>query len=130
MRVDRWHGRLKKRPAKCDAGRDEANCSQDEERHDDLDPLCEAEIEVVRIANHVIDESAEGEPDGDADKARDNAERPARPELEEVRERDHGPFAVTVNTPPSLRPFTPGLYISSACTGGRMNTPGVVARAT
>jgi len=36
---------------------------------------------------------------------------------------------VTVNTPPSLRPLTDGLYISSACAGGRMNTPGVVARA-
>lgn len=36
----------------------------------------------------------------------------------------------TVNTPPSLRPYTAGLYISSACAGGRMNTPGVVARAT
>ena len=39
-------------------------------------------------------------------------------------------FGVTTKTPPSLRPFTAGLYISSACTGGRMNVPGVVARAT
>jgi hypothetical protein len=46
-----------------------------------------------------------------------------------TRQAAHG-FAVTVNTPPSLRPFTAGLYISSACTGGRTNTPGVVARAT
>jgi hypothetical protein len=78
VRVDWWHGRFKKRPDKCDATRDEGNRSQDEERHNHLDPLCEAEIEVVRRANHVIDESAEGEPDGYADKARDNAEGPAR----------------------------------------------------
>src|SRR5213079_1800672 len=42
----------------------------------------------------------------------------------------HGTRGVTVNTPPSLRPCTAGLYISSACAGGRMNVPGVVARAT
>src|SRR5439155_3841896 len=42
----------------------------------------------------------------------------------------HLGFAVTVKIPPSLRPLTPGLYISSACAGGRTNTPGVVARAT
>src|SRR4051812_38898896 len=42
----------------------------------------------------------------------------------------HGPFGVTTNVPPSLRPFTAGLYISSACAGGRTNVPGVVARAT
>ena len=36
---------------------------------------------------------------------------------------------VTTNVPPSLRPFTPGLYISSVCAGGLMNVPGVVARA-
>src|SRR5438094_278116 len=42
----------------------------------------------------------------------------------------HRDFTVTVNTPPSLRPWTAGLYISSACAGGRTNTPGVVARAT
>jgi hypothetical protein len=44
----------------------------------------------------------------------------------------HGPLplrGVTMNVPPSLRPFTAGLYISSACAGGRMNVPGVVARA-
>jgi hypothetical protein len=35
----------------------------------------------------------------------------------------------TPNQPPSLRPFTPGLYISSACAGGRTNLPAVVARA-
>ena len=35
-----------------------------------------------------------------------------------------------MNTPPSLRPCTAGLYISSACAGGRTKTPGVVARAT
>jgi hypothetical protein len=130
VRVDWWSGRFKQRPTNCDATSHEGNRSQDKERHDDLDPLCEAEIEVVRIANYVIDESAESEPDGKANKTRHNAEGPARPELEQLRDRDHGPFAVTVNTPPSLRPFTPGLYISSACTGGRMNTPGVVARAT
>jgi hypothetical protein len=39
-------------------------------------------------------------------------------------------FGVTVKTPPSLSPNTAGLYISSAWAGGRMNTPGVVARAT
>ena len=42
----------------------------------------------------------------------------------------HRDFTVMVNTPPSLRPWTAGLYISSACAGGRTNTPGVVARAT
>src|SRR5437867_7115078 len=42
----------------------------------------------------------------------------------------HRAFGVTVKMPPSLRPLTPGLYISSACVGGRTNTPGVVARAT
>ena len=42
----------------------------------------------------------------------------------------HGARAVTVKTPPSLRPCTAGLYISSAWAGGRMNVPGVVARAT
>lgn len=43
----------------------------------------------------------------------------------------HRPAArrVTVNTPPSLRPCTAGLYISSAWAGGRMKMPGVVARA-
>jgi hypothetical protein len=106
------------RTTDCDAARDEGNRSQDKERHEDLEPLCEAEIEVPRIANQVIDEPAEGEPDGKANKNRQNAEGPARPELEQLRERDHGPFAGTVNTPPSLRPFTPGLYISSAYTGG------------
>jgi hypothetical protein len=39
-------------------------------------------------------------------------------------------LAVTTNLPPSLRPCTPGLYISSACAGGRTNVPRVVARAT
>ena len=34
-----------------------------------------------------------------------------------------------VKTPPSVRPNTAGLYISSACAGGRTKTPGVVARA-
>lgn len=38
-------------------------------------------------------------------------------------------LASTVNRPPSLRPLTAGLYISSAYAGGRTNTPGVVARA-
>jgi len=118
------------RTTDCDAARDEGNRSQDKERHEDFEPLCEAEIEVLRIANQVIDEPAEGEPDGKANKTRQSAKGPARPELEQLRDRDHGPFAVTVKTPPSLRPFTPGLYISSACTGGRTNTPGVVARAT
>src|SRR5882724_1605267 len=42
----------------------------------------------------------------------------------------HGFRSVTVKTPPSLRPCTAGLYISSACAGGRTNVPGVVARAT
>src|SRR5690349_12848009 len=42
----------------------------------------------------------------------------------------HGAFAVTVKAPPSERPCTAGLYISSACAGGSTNTPGVVARAT
>lgn len=42
----------------------------------------------------------------------------------------HGDLAFTVNTPPSVRPYTAGLYISSANTGGRTKTPGVVARAT
>ena len=42
----------------------------------------------------------------------------------------HCCFATTVNVPPSLRPRTPGLYISSACAGGLMKVPGVVARAT
>ena len=42
----------------------------------------------------------------------------------------HGDLAFTVNTPPSVRPYTAGLYISSAKAGGRTKTPGVVARAT
>src|ERR1051325_10234650 len=42
----------------------------------------------------------------------------------------HRPLAFTVKTPPSLRPYTAGLNISSAYAGGRTNTPGVVARAT
>ena len=40
------------------------------------------------------------------------------------------PGATTVKLPPSLRPYTAGLYISSACAGGRTKVPGVVARAT
>ena len=36
----------------------------------------------------------------------------------------------TVKSPPSLRPRTAGLYISSAWAGGRTKTPAVVARAT
>ena len=36
----------------------------------------------------------------------------------------------TVKRPPSLRPRTAGLYISSAWVGGRTKTPAVVARAT
>jgi hypothetical protein len=39
-------------------------------------------------------------------------------------------FAVTVNHPPSLRPRTAGLYISSAYAGGLTKLPAVVARAT
>src|SRR5262245_58363014 len=35
----------------------------------------------------------------------------------------------TVKVLPPVRPFTAGLYISSACAGGTMNTPAVVARA-
>ena len=63
------------------------------------------------------------------------AERRGGAERDPAREREpasarHGVFAVTVNTPPSLRPCTAGLYISSAYAGGRTNTPGVVARAT
>src|SRR5687767_14170388 len=41
-----------------------------------------------------------------------------------------GGLAVTTNVPPSLRPFTAGLYISSAYAGGLTNVPCVVARAT
>ena len=33
-------------------------------------------------------------------------------------------LGVTTNVPPSLRPLTPGLYISSACAGGLRNVPG------
>src|SRR6266496_1005316 len=40
----------------------------------------------------------------------------------------HGDFTVTLNKPPSLRPWTAGLYISSACAGGRATTPGVFVR--
>ncbi len=67
------------------------------------------------------DPGTEGE--RQARQARAQREQPAAP----VPHRD---FTVTLNTPPSLRPWTAGLYISSACAGGRTNTPGVVARAT
>ena len=70
VRVDWWRGRFKQGPDNCEATSHEGNRSQDEERHDDLDPLCEAEIEVVRIANYVIDEPAEGQPDGKANNTR------------------------------------------------------------
>ncbi len=70
-------GRLMNRTTDCDTANDEGDRSQDKERHDDLDPLCETEIEVVRIANYVIDESAEGQPDGKANKTSQNAEGPA-----------------------------------------------------
>src|SRR5690348_4204379 len=65
-----------------------------------------------------------GHPQGKAD--------PRSPERRRAEPPDPAPhgFAVTVKTPPSLRPCTAGLYISSACAGGRTNTPGVVARAT
>jgi hypothetical protein len=36
---------------------------------------------------------------------------------------------LTLNLPPSLRPWSAGLYISSANAGGRTNVPAVVARA-
>ncbi len=68
---------FEERPNHCDAASDESNRSQDKQRHNDLDPLCEAEIKVVRIAKHVIDEPAEREPDGKANKPRENAEGPA-----------------------------------------------------
>src|SRR5712692_614258 len=58
-----------------------------------------------------------------SDQAAAEREQPARPA-------SHRDLAVTLKTPPSLRPWTAGLYISSACAGGRTNTPGVVARAT
>lgn len=43
---------------------------------------------------------------------------------------DYGALRSTPNRPPSLLPCTAGLYISSACAGGRTNVPEVVARAT
>src|SRR6266487_6320972 len=69
-----------------------------------------------------------GDPGGQGEReargqARAQREQPAAPAA-------HRDFTVTLNTPPSLRPWTAGLYISSACAGGRTKTPGVVARAT
>ncbi len=61
---------------------------------------------------------------------REGRARPDRAPLRRGRRHaGHGPDARTVNTPPSLSPNTAGLYISSACAGGRMKLPGVVARA-
>src|SRR5262245_61896067 len=41
----------------------------------------------------------------------------------------HRDPAVTMKVLPPVRPFTAGLYISSACAGGTTNVPAVVARA-
>ena len=63
----------------------------------------------------------------EGDGAAERAERDEKP----PRDPSHrGGRSVTVKVPPSLRPCTAGLYISSACAGGRTKTPGVVARAT
>ena len=39
-------------------------------------------------------------------------------------------LGTTLKTPPSLLPPNEGLYISTACAGGRTNVPAVVALAT
>ena len=58
--------------------------------------------------------SDDGDPRGDRPRAAPRAHASSR----------RPPSAVTVNVPPSLSPNTAGLYISSACAGGRTKTPG------
>ena len=130
----------------------EAAVLEREERLQDLrihfrqrEPACQAAVRRVRGPER--QPVAVGKREARCRQRRDETgrERPNGPGTQRERQGDgqapaereqpaapvaHRDFTVTVNTPPSLRPWTAGLYISSACAGGRTNTPGVVARAT